>query len=854
MTNKIADGILDNEYFKELYVKAQNNSASKFFKLQNKQFKLTNKEFKDILRFSDILSTSNDPTARNYSFQLLTFLYDDYKTSPVYITFLNAITSRLGNFPALQYIEKEYNFDFELPYIEELRMEVKKIKQFVPGSHGYYFTDSQYSLFNLLKKNNSFSFSGPTSMGKSFMIKSFIRYILTDEPDGNIVVVVPTRALINQFSIEIKSELNNILKERKYRILTNSFLSEINIGSDDNYILILTPERLLSYLSQNNKKELKYIFLDEAHKLGEKHTDIRCITTYLSIQRTISEFPDIKTYFAAPNISNPEVILQLFRKNTKNVFYTKETPVSQNLFFVDLIEGYTQYVSDFGQGLVDFKGNIYKDSLNLIQSLGEDTSNIIYCNSITETMNRAVELSEHLEPENNQEIKEAIRKVKILIHKDYYLIECLKKRVAYHFGSLPQIIRLNIETLFRNGIIKYLFCTSTLIEGVNLPAKNVFILKDRKGNSTFSNIDFWNLAGRAGRLTRELFGNIVCIRESEKDWNKFNLIVEKQNMEIHPSVIKNIESKRSVNLIEEIIQNKPIKTPSKIESEILKYITNIINIDTLEIDKDFKSPIIENLIKNNKNNIIEYAKNNLSKNNVPKDILVNNQSIDINIQNNVYNMILSKIKNRKSVILPFKIDYKIILKHITSLYNIYNWKETENSLKHESKLSYLSTLTNQWVHGSSLNKIIIETINHSHEKKKKIRIIEDSKPIFVVFEKSNLNHINILINNLINEIDNTIRYKFEKYFTHYYTILKVVFGEEKAGANWALFLEYGTQDMSVISLQNMGFTRNSALFLVDSLKFCLIFENNKLVGINKKKLIKALDKSNVEYDDIMSMI
>ena len=43
-----------------------------------------------------------------------------------------------------------------------------------------------------------------------------------------------------------------------------------------------------------------------------------------------------------------------------------------------------------------------------------------------------------------------------------------------------------------------MFCTSTLLEGVNLPAKNIFIFSNAIGNSKFSDVDFWNLAGRAG--------------------------------------------------------------------------------------------------------------------------------------------------------------------------------------------------------------------------------------------------------------------------------------------------------------------------------------------------------------------
>src|SRR5690606_23147430 len=113
------------------------------------------------------------------------------------------------------------------------------------------------------------------------------------------------------------------------------------------------------------------------------------------------------------------------------------------------------------------------------------------------------------------------------------LIFCLKKGVAFHFGKLPQKIRSEIEKLFAKKKISNIFCTSTLLEGENLPAKNIFILSNAIGRSKFSEIDFWNLAGRAGRLTQELYGNIICVRAEDKGnrWQNFEkdiLVIKKK--------------------------------------------------------------------------------------------------------------------------------------------------------------------------------------------------------------------------------------------------------------------------------------------------------------------------------------
>ena len=60
--------------------------------------------------------------------------------------------------------------------------------------------------------------------------------------------------------------------------------------------------------------------------------------------------------------------------------------------------------------------------------------------------------------------------------------------------------------------IRFLVCTSTLIEGVNLSCRTIVLRGPRKGmGHPMEAHDFWNLAGRAGRWGDEFQGNIICI-------------------------------------------------------------------------------------------------------------------------------------------------------------------------------------------------------------------------------------------------------------------------------------------------------------------------------------------------------
>ena len=100
------------------------------------------------------------------------------------------------------------------------------------------------------------------------------------------------------------------------------------------------------------------------------------------------------------------------------------------------------------------------------------------------------------------------------IHRKYYLIDCLKKKIAYHHGSLPDIVRKEIEELYINEKLSTIFCTSTLLEGVNLPANNLFTFEPKKKDTPLTNFEFGNLIGRAGRLNSSLYGTVYYIEEN----------------------------------------------------------------------------------------------------------------------------------------------------------------------------------------------------------------------------------------------------------------------------------------------------------------------------------------------------
>ena len=604
LADEIALEILSNTYFLKLFKVCTERSIVNTLGIDN-QISYSEKEFKDLLRFSDLLSISSISEARNYAYKIITYLNPYFRQNPYYCTVSKAVYYNLGNFPAVVYLEKENNNQSKLPFERSVELEAKKIIQEVPDSEGLFFTDTQYKLFSELSNAREFSFSGPTSMGKSFIIKAFIRKAIQNKPPENLVVIVPTRALINQFALELKKDLNTLLEQYKYRIATNSNISEFSTEELVNYILILTPERLISYISQEQNPPISFLFVDEAHKIAQTE-DSRSITTYTSIEKTLKKYPNIKLYFSSPNVSNPEVFLKMFR-STKcgNYFKTNETPVAQNLYFADLLNGDFFYFSnnEFVKIQSPLSSN-YATVNGILTTLGKK-SNLVYCNTKARTIEYAKLFADTIDQETeNKVLRKASRIIKEYIHPDYYLADIIKKRVAFHFGNMPQLIRNLVEDLYQRGEIRFVFCTSTLLEGVNMPTQNLFILNNKKSTKTLKPIDFWNLAGRAGRLSKELQGNIFCVKHSDCVWDDTSFFAKKE-IELVPSIFTRIN--HNLKKIEKLLNGDEVKSGSEEEKNILKYIANIICVDTLEPKTGYHSPIIDELIRKNKNNIYAIA-------------------------------------------------------------------------------------------------------------------------------------------------------------------------------------------------------------------------------------------------------
>lgn len=102
------------------------------------------------------------------------------------------------------------------------------------------------------------------------------------------------------------------------------------------------------------------------------------------------------------------------------------------------------------------------------------------------------------------------------ISSDFELIGMLARGVAVHHAGLSDEVRSLIEWLAEEGDIRVLCATTTLAQGINFPVSSVFLATTLYPYGVSMGArEFWNLAGRAGRINQDSVG-VVGIAEANR--------------------------------------------------------------------------------------------------------------------------------------------------------------------------------------------------------------------------------------------------------------------------------------------------------------------------------------------------
>ena len=809
----IYSDIEKNTYLISLYTNLIKKYAINIFKITDIEGEVYI-NISDLLRFADILSKSTNDLKKqkhnNIAQNIVVLLKELYpeneEVKKIYVSVLNNIRNYRGI--------KENNYystdirEFISQYIE------KELYKIEPNDDENYFVRDQKNIYDTLQKEKFYSYSGPTSMGKTFVIRKFIINQIKNNYKKNYVVVVPTKALISEITSDFITELNSLLKEKNYKVI-NTY-NETNENDKYNYVMVYTQERLLSHLI-NSSIKVNYVFIDEAHKLFYKDTRTMYFYKILDILRNQDNVPNI--YFSAPLIKNPNEFLDLLPEiGTKSSSVFEFTPVNQQKFMIDYNSKNIRIYNDLSSNFIELEyDKIEKFDINyILNQLGEHRKNLVYCESKKEAINYALEYSKNRKPiEENEYLNKVKKYIKDEIHEDYWLIDMLSKGVAYHIGYIPNSIRKHIENLYKEKTINTIFCTSTLLEGVNLPADNLFINVKDKAKIISNEIDFKNLIGRVGRIKYNLIGNVFIIPNgSPKLMNTCTELIENDVSDKELSikkVLSTIAKKEIINKLKngDTLIEKRSKTYDEYEST--RYIMNNL-ID--DIINDRKGIIYKQFEKFITKQDIKEIKEQFREKTVPQDLPITTDQIDT----------VDKYIKEDKLEYPEKITYNNVLTFLKELHEYYSWNiyEDKTTIGHKNNLAYYAVILQQWMLGFGIKQIIQQAIKY-HEDNNTFYDINSGMKVEYT---GSLEQKNSIINETLNAIENIILFKISNYFSKFSSRYKEVNKIDEIANDWYEYIQYGTNDKIVIMIQKIGFSREAALKI--NKKGYWILEEDKL--------------------------
>lgn len=448
------------------------------------------------------------------------------------------LLGKLSNFRAISLAERR---EFLAPNLEmrlgvSLRLETQRreMDQAVlvqSSGHWLAVNDFQERFWTNADENDWLSASAPTASGKTFLVLQWLIDHIRSSDAKVAVYLAPTRALVS----EIESNLTQLLGAGSGIEISSLPLRDKYIKAHDDgpkIALVFTQERLhlMANLLEGDLK-VDVLIVDEAHKIGDNQ---RGVILQDAVERVARTNPSAKVLFISPATQNPEELLSDAPPTLKsisvdsdaptvlqNVIVARQVPLKPKQWHLAIRKGGTE----LSVGRLQLKSSPTgprKRLAFIAAAAGERGGTLVYANGAAES-EKVADLISQLIPGTEVADKELLELADLArkgVHPNFNLAPLVEQGVAFHYGNMPSLLRLEVERLFRSGKIRFLVCTSTLIEGVNLSCRTIVLRGPRKGKGhPMEAHDFWNLAGRAGRWGDEFQGNIICIDpQDENAW------------------------------------------------------------------------------------------------------------------------------------------------------------------------------------------------------------------------------------------------------------------------------------------------------------------------------------------------
>ncbi len=385
----------------------------------------------------------------------------------------------------------------------------------------------------------------PTSAGKTKAIEFIIRSAFLSERTSFVVIVAPFKALCH----EIKNTLSVAFRNELIKVdeLSDSMQIDFDIELliSNPFVLIVTPEKLL-YVLRHNPSIANFVGLaifDEGHQFDNGRRGVTYELLLTSLRIMLHE--DTQKILISAVINNAEEIGEWLNGNQNVVEGANLITTYRSIGFASWKDklGRIEYI-DNGSGQGDFfvpriierinlgkrvnelKNRFFPEKKNgrsialylgfkLVKNggvaifCGMKMTTVKICEQAVEFIERGLAISLPLEFSNLNEVERLHKLYSENLGPNAFVTKSAKYGIFSHHGNTPHGIRLAVEYAMQEDLVRFIICTSTLAQGVNLPIRYLIISGFYQGQEKIKVRDFHNLIGRAGRSGMHTEGSII---------------------------------------------------------------------------------------------------------------------------------------------------------------------------------------------------------------------------------------------------------------------------------------------------------------------------------------------------------
>jgi len=418
----------------------------------------------------------------------------------------------------------------------------------------------------------------PTSAGKTLVAEFRILQALDsyDTQLGWVAYTAPTRALVNQLTARLRRDFAplGIRVERFSPALeVDSVEAEILGSSADPFrVVVTTPEKLDLLLRggwiSDLGRPLSLVIVDVAHNLGTSGRGLKLELLLATINREardasfllmtpfIPNASDIASWLDPANNQAVELGLE-WLPNDRVVGLAKLEKVAPRgnarVMAETLI---TNARSLQTEETVELAGGrplgLTFSKLKTPTTLATAAAQALSTRGTTVTLvgqpkhswTVAERLADSRGNEVHDDLVESIGNLLATEYgQDYPLAHLLRKGVAVHHAGLSDDVRSMIEALAERGTLHHIVATTTLAQGINFPISNVVLGSYQYPYGVeMPTEDFWNIAGRAGRVNQGQPGLILLAAHNAEREAALREYVELATMELNSTLVSMVEA------------------------------------------------------------------------------------------------------------------------------------------------------------------------------------------------------------------------------------------------------------------------------------------------------------------------